>query len=433
MSENNTTSLNDLLEDYATQPVPESKTVGGIGIGMINGGLAFAVPGLITGLEIGHSLGFQQSLLAFLLGGLILAVLGSVTGLVGMHNRLASCMTMKFVFGRYGANLIALLFVVSLLGWYGVNLDLFSDVTQQLSLKLFGYAPPILALEVIIGLVITATTIWGFKLIERISKLFVPFLFLVTLFLLFQSLGYESEGAVALEIPLLSFGEAVSAVVGSFIVSVVLMPDFTRFAATSKDTVVSSFLPFLGLSTFVYVVSALAGLAVGQSDVLVVMLTLGLGGIAFFLLIVSSWVTNVVNLYSAALGFNAINSRWKEWGIILMMGALGTLFASFNLLDRFTDFLFSLSVVFTPVAAIYVTDFFLIRKQQRYHLKELEKGEAINWAGLVAWGFGILISLLSNQGAFVLTGIEVCDALLVTVPVYWLCRRALTKPASTRV
>ncbi|MBW8189849.1 cytosine permease [Neiella marina] len=397
---------------------------------MINGGLAFAVPGLITGLELGTALGFEQSLYAFLVGGLLLSVLGFVTGLVGMHNRFASCMTMKFVFGRYGSNLISLLFVVALLGWYGVNIDLFSDVSQQLSLRLFDASPSIMTLEIILGVVITLTTIWGFKLIEKVANLFVPLLALVVVYMLVQSLNFQADGAVAAPVQhSLGFGEAVSIVVGSFIVSVVLMPDFTRFAKNTRDTAVASFLPFLGLSSFVYIASALAGLAVSDSDVLTVMLTLGLGGVAFFLLIVSSWVTNVVNLYSVGLGLNAINTRLREWKIIVVAGVLGTLFASFNLLDRFTDFLFGLSVVFTPVAAIYVVDFFVIRKQRRYQLDELHQSPAMNWPALMAWGLGIGASLLSNQGHIWLTGIEACDALLVTTPAYWLLRQIMPSPA----
>lgn len=423
MATNNSKSLDDLFEDYATTPVPEQQTIGGVGIGMINGGLAFAVPGLITGIELGTALGFEQSLYAFLLGGLLLAVLGFITGLVGMHNRLASCMTMKFVFGRYGANLISLLFVVALLGWYGVNIDLFSEVSQQLSLQLFAASPSIMTLEILLGVVITLTTIWGFKLIEKVANLFVPILALVVVYMLWQSLSYPAAQSAAPAIASMSFGEAVSVVVGSFIVSVVLMPDFTRFAATSRDTAVSSFLPFLGLSSFVYIASALAGLAVQDDNVLTVMLALGMGGIAFMLLIVSSWVTNVVNLYSVGLGFNAISPRLREWKIIVVAGVLGTLFASFNLLDRFTDFLFGLSVVFTPVAAIYVVDFFFLRAKRKYQLAELEHVPAMNWQALLAWGFGTSASLLSNQGLVLITGIEACDALLVTAPAYWLLRR----------
>jgi cytosine permease len=416
-------SIDDLFEDYATTPVPDHKTVGGFGIGMINGGLAFAVPGLITGLEIGNALGLKNAIYAFILGGLILSVLGVATGLVGMHNRLASCMTMKFVFGKYGANFISIIFIFSLLGWYGVNIDLFSSVTRQLSHQLFNYSPSIFWLEIIIGVVITLTTIWGFKLIERISNWFVPLLFLVVVYMLFQSIGYEQvPKQEVITVYELGFGEAVSVVVGSFIVSVVLMPDFTRFAKTKSDTVVASFLPFFVLSTFVYIVSAIAGLAVKDDDILVVMLTLGLGGFAFFLLIVSSWVTNVVNLYSAALGLNSINPKFAEWKVIVLMGGVGTIVASFNLLESFTEFLFGLSIIFTPVAAIYVIDFFLIRKNKPYQIENLVDEKKFNVQALLAWFLGIIISMLSNQGYIKITSIEVCDALIGTSIFYCLIK-----------
>ncbi|MCL1068580.1 cytosine permease [Shewanella olleyana] len=429
-------SFDGLLDDYATSPVPSNKTVGGIRIGMINGGLAFAVPGLITGLELGGALGITQSIYAFLIGGVILSVLGAVTGLVGMHNRLASCMTMKFVFGTKGANLLTLAFVLSLLGWYGVNINLFSEVSQSLIMQMFNLTVPIWALEISAGILITLTTIWGFSLIEKVSSLFVPVLFLLTAYMLYKSFGYviptTALPANHIDTISLSFGEAVSAVVGSFIVSVVLMPDFTRFAKTKTDTVVASFLPFLLLNTFVYIAAAMAGLAVQQNDILQVMLTLGIGTLAFVLLIMSSWVTNVVNLYSAALGFNAINANWKEWKIIVVAGVLGTVVASFNLLANFTDFLFSLSIIFTPVAAIYVVDFFILRSQKTYQLAQIAHLPAINYLAVIAWAIGISTSLLVNNGYFTFTGIEVCDAIIITMPSYYLLMKIWQKNRLSR-
>ncbi|WP_077341758.1 cytosine permease [Pseudocolwellia agarivorans] len=415
------TCTNDILEDYATSPVPEDKTIGGVRIGMINGGLAFAVPGLITGLEIGKGLGLEQSIYAFILGGFILSVLGYVTGLVGMYNRLASCMMMKFVFGRVGANILSLAFVLSLLGWYGVNIDVFSKVIQELIQDTCDYTATIWLLEIVIGVLITLTTILGFKLLEKLSSLLVPVLFLIVIYMLYQSMGYSAnELNIPTETTNFTFGEAVSAVVGSFIVSVVLMPDFTRFSATKKGTFIASFLPFLFINNFVYIVAAIAGLAVVNNDVLQVMLALGLGGFAFVLLITSGWVTSVINLYSSALGLNAITRKWPEWKVIIFVGILGTFIASFNLLDNFTSFLFGLSTIFTPVAAIYVIDFFVIRKKQRYVVEELSAVSKVNVVALVAWAVGIVVSMLTNQGYFTLTTIEVCDSLLITAPVYYL-------------
>ncbi|QHJ13208.1 Cytosine permease [Paraglaciecola mesophila] len=415
-----TTSLND----YATTPVPQSETVNGVGIGMINGGLAFAVPGLITGIELGDALGLKQSIFAFLLGGFALAVLGTVTGLVGMHNRFSSCMTIKFVFGSSGANVINLAFVLSLLGWYGINVDLFSQVSQQLLLTHAEVTAQAWQLEVLFGLLITVITIWGFKTIERITNLLVPILFAIVMYLLVRSFGYADTNPTPEEVSAsLSFGEGVSAVVGSFIVSVVLMPDFSRYAAKPIDTVYASFLPFLLINSFVYVVAAFAGIVVADSDILSVMLVLGLGGLAFFLLLISCCVTNVINLYSCGLGIIAIFPKCKEWQCIVAAGLLGTVVASFNLLDNFTNFLFGLSIIFTPVAAIYVVDFFIVRRGEKYSLALLEHNKQVNKRAIIAWMVGIATSTASNQGWITLTTIEVFDAVLLTLPTYYLLSR----------
>ena len=131
----------------------------------------------------------------------------------------------------------------------------------------------------------------------------------------------------------------------------------------------------------------------------------------------------MVNLYSAALGFNAIKPTWHEWKIIIGCGILGAFMASLNLLDSFTHFIFSLSIIFSPVASIYTVDFFIIRRQRRYNISELPQVNAFNIPAIIAWGCGISASLMANQGWFTLTSIEVCDAMLVTVPVYFLAHK----------
>ncbi len=420
MSENDL-KLDDLLEDFATSRVPEKHTVGGVRIGMINAGLAFAIPGLVTGLEIGGALGLEQSIWAFLLGGFLLALLGSITGVLGKRNRLTSCMTLKFVFGRYGANILSLAFALSLLGWYGVNMDLFSEVLQKLLIQAFDISPAIWQIEVGGGVLITLSVFLGFKVLEKISTIFVPVLFLIILYMFYSSFGYQDPAVTAQPIIIdLTFGEAVSAVVGSFIVSVALMPDFSRFAENDSDAIIGSIFPFLFICSFVYIASAYAGAAVAKSDILVVMLALGLGGFAFVILIMSSWVSNAVNLYSAALGVNATMPKARQWLIMVGVGVVGTIVASFNLLDNFTDFLFGLSLIFTPVAAVYATDFFLLRQGLVYEIDDIDDLPLFHWPAIAAWAIGVTASIATNNNWLTITTIEACDAILVTIPAYLL-------------
>ena len=411
----------DLLDDYPTSPVPEHRTVGGIRIGLVNGALAFAVPGLVTGLELGGALGLQRSLYAFLIGGLLLAIMGSVTGIIGASCRLTSYMLIKFVFGRNGAKFVNIAFALALFGWFGVNVDLFSGAAEQVSLIYFGVSPEIWVLEIGAGILITASTIFGFRLINRLSAVFVPILFLVTVFLLYRGLEMGSnDQAVSLYDSSMTLGQGISAVVGSFIVAVVLMPDFTRFARSNKSAVVASFLPFLVLSSFVYIAAAVAGYAVAETDALTVMLALGLGFAAFSLLILSSWITSVINLYSCSLCLSSVFTPFAEWRIVVVSGIAGTLAASLNFLDSFASFLFGLSIIFAPIAGIYVIDFFVFRRRKPYDINELEAVQGFSFAALLAWMIGTGTAYLSYQSIIHLTSIEAVDSIMTAMASYLL-------------
>jgi len=222
----------DLLDDYPTSRVPEHRTVGGIRIGLINGALAFAVPGLVTGFELGGALGLQRSLYAFLIGGLLLAVMGTVTGIIGASCRLTSYMLIKFIFGNNGAKFVNITFALALFGWFGVNVDLFSGAAELAIRNYFGNSPPIWVLEIGAGILITASTVLGFRLINRLSAVFVPILFLVTVYLLYRGLEMgANDQAVALYDSSMTLGQGISAVVGSFSPTSSIQPHFKLFSS----------------------------------------------------------------------------------------------------------------------------------------------------------------------------------------------------------
>ncbi|MFK8018143.1 MAG: cytosine permease [Pseudomonadales bacterium] len=407
-----------MLEGYATSPVPESVSVSGVRIGFINGALAFSVPGLITGLEVGGALGFKSSLVAFSVGGLLLALFGSVIGVLGYKNRLTSCMTIKSVFGTKGAALINLLIALSLLGWYGVNMDLFSSVIAELIQRWQGSDSNPYLIEIGAGIAITLVTLFGFSMIEKLSTWLVPIMVVLVLYLTTKLSAFSIDSLPIAGASELGMSEAISVVLGSFIVGVVLMPDFTRFAGSSRGAVTASIIPFLILSSFVYVVSAAAGLLVRSTDALEVLLALGVGSLAFVLIVISASLTNVVNLYSAGLSINAVFINLKDWHIVLVAGIVGTVLASLNLLDRFTDFLFSLAVIFAPIAGVYVVDFFLTRRGKVYTVGEQNNSNYRQWLAVACWLAGVGVSLLSQFAYIRILGLDSLDGLLASMLLY---------------
>ena len=52
-------------------------------------------------------------------------------------------MLARIAFGTHGSAVLSLTFALSLLGWFGVNLNLFREAMARLLVALWGYAGPI--------------------------------------------------------------------------------------------------------------------------------------------------------------------------------------------------------------------------------------------------------------------------------------------------
>lgn len=421
----------DLFEDYATEPVPSHIRVNGYRIALINCGLALSLSGLILGVELGASLGLAASTVAFVAGGLVLALIAAITGYVGVKIRLSSYMIIRYAFGSRGSNFVNLCMAVSLFGWFGVNASLFAQAAAELWTTLTGITLPEWVFIVAGGVLMTAGAALGFRSLNFLSVLLVPVQLLVLLWLaqititgtgFTELLRVEPSGGITL-------GDAVSAVIGSWIVGAVNQPDLTRYGKTFADSAIAAAIPFLIAGSFIYVVAAMAGLWSGENDLLPVMIALGMGAAAFVFILFSSWITNAVNLYGCSLSINAVFQKLREWHIAIVSGLFGTALALLGILDHFVDFVFSLGILFTPVAGIYVVDFFCFRRNL-YMSGNTDVERTVSVPAFVAWIVGIAVAVAAGEGWFTLTGTAAIDSLLATSAVFWAIESSLQRNAN---
>ena len=90
---------------------------------------------------------------------------------------------------------------------------------------------------------ITVTTIYGFKAIDRLALIAVPFLLLALVAVVVFSLRETSfSDLLTIQSGDMTMPTAISAVVGAAIVGVVLMPDLTRYTRNTWDCVTASFI-----------------------------------------------------------------------------------------------------------------------------------------------------------------------------------------------
>ena len=87
---------------------------------------------LFDGIEVGRSMAWADAVMAIYLGSIILAAIGGIAATLGVRYRLTSYALIHLSFGGNAARLVNLAFGLSLVGWFGVNVDLFSEAVLDL-------------------------------------------------------------------------------------------------------------------------------------------------------------------------------------------------------------------------------------------------------------------------------------------------------------
>lgn len=407
--------------EFSTEPVPDEHTVSWIRVAIIASMVAFSLPVFLAGVEIAISFSPLRTLEVFVVGTVILTVIGCITAAIGANTRLSSYMLNRIAFGFHGAALVNTAFAISLLGWFGVNIDLFSGAVQRLTLDIYAVSVPAWPIEIFAGLIMTVTTVFGFRAINTLSAFLVPVLIAVTAQLIVGSLTDQSLTQIMRTSSAneLSFGDGVSAVVGSAIVGAVILPDITRFVRHWSGGIFVVLTSYLVIQFIVISAGGLSATALEDDDLLNIMLTLGIGWAAFAIVIFGSWVLNSLNLYSTMLSLESTAPKLNNTSLIIILGSLGTLAAFMNILNDFLSFLFYLAVIFVPVSGIIIVDYLVLRRSA-YHEDRLLLQQKTRPKAIAAWGLGACVALMGSWSWISITNIAALDAMIVAALAYYL-------------
>ena len=409
-------------DEFSTHAVPTDARVASFRVAAVASMVSFSLPTFIAGIEVSSGVGPDLTLAAILGGALVIFLIGWLMGSIGARTGFNSYLLVRLAFGDAGARIVNLAFSISLLGWFGINLNLFGLAIAGLSDELFGIIPPELLMTIMASLLITVTTIIGFRAINLVSTLMIPVLAFVAMALLVTATS-QTAPVIAASQGEMSLGDGISAIVGSIVIGSIIMPDITRFLRSSGGALLTSGTSYMIAQPFVMWVAASAAMVLGTEDIISIMLTLGLGLGAFIIIIAGSWVLNALNLYSAVLGVTASFPRLSARTVTVVLGVIGVTAGLMNILDSFVTFLFYLSVVFIPVAGVIIVDHFIARPEA-YRVTEVEDNQPLNRWGLLAWFMGASIALAASEG-FIgsVTRVAALDAMLTTAVLYWIAAR----------
>ena len=405
--------------EIESSPVEEKDLVHWARVASVSAMVSFSIPTFMTGIELFGGMAVQDGLWALLIGASLLTFIGGFMGWMGATTRKSAYLLVNVAFGQRGASALNIFFALSLIGWFGLNLDLFAASVNQVMNATLGGTIADWIIEAFAGGLMIATTLVGFSAINRLSVLLVPIMVAVAMGL---AMVASSELSANDFLHVVSGSEltvsgGVSLIVGVIIIGAIILPDITRFSRQPLGGVHTAFWSYFVAQSVAMIIAGYAAVALQQRDILSLLLALGLGSWVLIIIVAGSWILNSLNLYSARLATSAGLNMDKEKLLTLTLGVLGTVAAFANILDYFIDFLSILTAVFVPVAGIIAVDFLWFNRQA--YFKPSDNLQTVNWAAFWAWLAGASIALFAPILQWPsLTSITALDAIGLSAILY---------------
>jgi len=240
---------------------------------------------------------------------------------------------------------------------------------------------------------------------------------------LFKSLAINGVASIGNYVPseTMSLSEGLNLVIGLIIVGAVISPDQLRFTRGLKDIIIIGLIGFAVISVFQQVAAGILAMNSPSWDITQVLADLGFGTIAFLILLLASWSTNVGNAYSGGLALKNILPNMKRERLTLIAGVVGTIIAATGIIFRFQNFLSLLSTTIAPMVGVMWTDYYILNKQKLIYRKET------NFVGIFAWIVGSIVSFATGRINFFIPPI---NGVIVSAAIYLLASKLSRREVS---
>lgn len=398
MEENKKNMSEDLL------PVlPESKTLGGISNFAIWFSCSMVTTVMLTGMYFIPEVSFGKAIVLILIGSLVGIIPLILIGAIGQKTGLVTMVAARATFGNRGANLPSIMNALIYIGWQWAQAALGGLALNYISVRLTGFdSPAIFTIITEVAVIAVALfAIKGISIWEKIAAICIALIMAIVVIKAFAVTGMDHiinlepkpvEGYSSMYI--------FDIVVASALSWVAMSADYNRNCKSLKGTIVGT-----GAG---YTMGTLFSMGAGALMVCMVLVTgteasydpselfgqIGFGipgAIVIFMSIISA---NVMCMYSSTMSVIQIFPRLNYTKTALVIGAICILGALFSgILSAFLDFVNLIAVIFMPIFAIMIADFFVLKKQCIHvdsvvypeENKEYHYANGINWIAVTVF------------------------------------------------
>lgn len=396
------------LDEYSRTSVPLSQRKSLISLIIVWVGYVFVVTSMQVGGLMGAGSDIPTFFKALAISAIILTVIGTFIGIIAWKTGLTYGQICLHSFGKIGSQLVALMIVVTLIGWFSIDAYLIGQYTNAMFSSV-----PLMPVVIISGILMTLTAIWGIKAMEYLAYVHVSLVFVFSLISIYLSIKGSGGWAGLMAIKpteQLPLEQLVTLGVGSFICgAVAFTPDILRFAKTKGQAVVTMVITMMLANPLMLIFGALGTIATGEKDIAYVLLAQGLLTAAFIVMLLNIVGTAIGCVYSGSLSLSITFTKTPRWVLVCGFGLLGTIGAVVGFYGLFGAFIDFLASTIPALAGVFIADYYFSFKRHypnldTYNLPLIRYGAFIAWfAGIAAnylipWGFssvnGVVVALV---------------------------------------
>ena len=392
--------------DYEFCAVPEDKRRSYASLTIVWTGYVFVVTSMMAGGGLAAGLKFNNILLVCALGNIFLGIIAALVSIISSKNGLSFALLTKYSFGINGSRIASFFVPLVNVGWYIIQAATYGHfIALIFNFGTIGEGICMILSAVLMGVFAFA----GIKAISVLGYVSIPaivFLSLATSARAINISGGLSSIIAYTPSTVMTISTGVTAIIGTWILSAATcIADIMRYAKNTKEAVLSALTGLLLGNSLMIICGALAAIAVNNSDLPAVLLSMGLLIPSIILMTTNIFTTNAANLYSNSLNLsNSFNmERKKMITILLIIAALATLTKPYEISFFFT-FLETLGNVIPPLAGIIISDYFILNKG-KYESLESVKFKKWNIYAFLTWAISLILSFIIPVGLPALTSL----------------------------
>jgi len=298
-----------------------------------------------------NGMGLRRGVYAFIAGGLLSGFLGALSAYCGARTRMNLAMLADEAFGFVGGRIVKMVIALSLVGWVGVILSVLGATAGAAIHSIYGVTFDTTWIAIAAAVVVTVIALRGVKGLEHVGMVIAPLLLALIAWTFYKGCPPVAQTSIPAT---LGFGAAVSAVVGEYVVGIVIQPDYGRFVRRPVGAGVAAGLALGVAFPCILTLAAIPTFRCGAADLIGVMVMVGIGLPALALLMLGAWIDASACLYSGSLSLTNQVKRFKLPWVTASSAAIGCIIAVLHAETVFMPFLAILGVAFPPVAAVNI-------------------------------------------------------------------------------